>query len=170
MKAYLKNYRQAPRKVRLIADLVRGKKVDRALTLLSDTDKKATLPFKKLVESAVANAKSTGAKKEDLIVKEIQVNEGIVFKRYKPRARGRASAIRKKTSHISIVLGDGKTKKEGEAKAEVKKVEKKEVKPKAVKKEVKKEAYKKPDLYEVNSTDEKDKSAKKATSKAKTKK
>ena len=127
MKAYLKNYRQAPRKVRLIADLVRGKKVDRALVLLSATDKKATLPFKKLVESAIANAKSSGAKSEDLIVKEIQVNEGIVFKRFKPRARGRASAIRKKTSHISVTLGEGK-----------KKMEKKETKPTVKKAEVKK--------------------------------
>jgi len=117
MKAYLKNYRQAPRKVRLIADLVRGKKIDRALVLLSATDKKATLPFKKLVESAIANAKDSGAKSEDLIIKEIQVNEGIVFKRFKPRARGRASAIRKKTSHISIVLGEGKKKKEVKAKS-----------------------------------------------------
>ncbi|MBL7045067.1 MAG: 50S ribosomal protein L22 [Parcubacteria group bacterium] len=132
MKAYLKNYRQAPRKVRLIADLVRGKKVDRALTLLSATDKKATLPFRKLVESAVANAKSSGAKKEDLIVKEIQVNEGIVFKRYKPRARGRASAIRKKTSHISVVLGEKKNK-EMKAKAETKKPVAKKAKPAAKK-------------------------------------
>ena len=108
MKAYLKNYRQAPRKVRLIADLVRGKKVDRALTLLSATDKKSTTPMAKLLQSAVANAKSSGTKTEDLIVKEIQVNEGIVFKRFKPRARGRASAIRKKTSHISVVLGEKK--------------------------------------------------------------
>lgn len=140
MKAYLKNYRQAPRKVRLIADLVRGKKVDRALTLLSATDKKATLPFKKLVESAVANAKSAGGKVEDLIVKEIQVNEGIVFKRYKPRARGRASAIRKKTSHISVVLGEGKAKAE---KVETKKTEVKKAKPAAKKVVAKKPAVKK---------------------------
>lgn len=104
MKAFLKNYRQAPRKVRLVANLVRGKKVERALTLLSFTDKKSTTPLKKLVESAIANAKSSGVNTEDLLIKEIQVDEGIVFKRFKPRARGRASAIRKKTSHISIVL------------------------------------------------------------------
>lgn len=106
MKAYLKNYRQSPRKVRLIANLVRGKKVDRALVLLSQGSKRADLPMKKLLESAIANAKTKGINKEDLTVKEIQVNEGIVFKRYMPRARGRASAIRKKTSHISIVLGE----------------------------------------------------------------
>jgi len=106
MKAYLKNYRQSPRKVRLIADLIRGKKIDRAIVLLSTAPKRAASPVKKLVESAVTNSK--GKDKNDLIVKEIQVNEGIVFKRYKPRARGRASAIRKKTSHISIILGESK--------------------------------------------------------------
>jgi large subunit ribosomal protein L22 len=108
MKAYLKNYRQAPRKVRLVANLVRGKKVGRALVLLSATDKKSTTPLKKLVESAIANAKNSGANTENLLIKEIQVNEGIVFKRFQPRARGRASAIRKKTSHISVVLGEKK--------------------------------------------------------------
>jgi large subunit ribosomal protein L22 len=108
MKAFLKNYRQAPRKVRLVANLVRGKKVEKALTLFSVTNKKSTTPLKKLVESALANAKSSGANTENLFIKEIQVNEGIVFKRFQPRARGRASAIRKKTSHISIVLGEKK--------------------------------------------------------------
>jgi len=104
MKAFLKNYRQSPRKVRLVADLIRGKKVGRALVLLSQGTKRADSPIKKLLESAISNAKSKSAKKEDLIIKEIQVNEGLVFKRFQPRARGRASAIRKKTSHISIVL------------------------------------------------------------------
>jgi large subunit ribosomal protein L22 len=145
MKAYLKNYRQAPRKVRLIANLIRGKRVDRAIVLLSATDKKSTTPMVKLLESAVANAKSASAQTDDLIVKEIQVNEGIVFKRYKPRARGRASAIRKKTSHISVVLGEGKKKtKKKEAlrqaqdkKTETKKTEVEKAKP-AAKKTVKK--------------------------------
>ena len=136
MKAFLKNYRQSPRKVRLVANLVRGKKVDRALILLSATDKKSTTPLKKLVESAIANAKSSGTKKEDLIIKEIQVNEGIVFKRYKPRARGRASAIRKKTSHVSIVLGE-QLKKTQTTK------DKEQTKPKSEKPKVKTETVKK---------------------------
>ena len=136
MKAFLKNYRQSPRKVRLVANLVRGKKVDRALTLLSATDKKSTTSLKKLVESAIANAKSSGTKKEDLIIKEIQVNEGIVFKRYKPRARGRASAIRKKTSHVSIVLGE-QLKKTQTTK------DKEQTKPKSEKPKVKTETVKK---------------------------
>lgn len=136
MKAFLKNYRQSPRKVRLVANLVRGKKVDRALILLSATDKKSTTSLKKLVESAIANAKSSGTKKEDLIIKEIQVNEGIVFKRYKPRARGRASAIRKKTSHVSIVLGE-QLKKTQTTK------DKEQTKPKSEKPKVKTETVKK---------------------------
>lgn len=110
MKAFLKNYRQSPRKVRLVADIIRGKKVDSALTILSVGNKRAALPMKKLIESAVANAKTTGAGKDDLVIKEIQVNEGIVFKRNQPRARGRAFPIRKKTSHISVVLGEKKEK------------------------------------------------------------
>ncbi|MDP6388052.1 MAG: 50S ribosomal protein L22 [Candidatus Pacebacteria bacterium] len=105
MHATLKNYRQSPRKVRLVADSIRGKEVNRALTLLSTGGKRANGFIKKLVESAVANAKtSAGGDKNNLIIKDIQVNEGIVFKRYRPRARGRAAPIRKKTSHISIAL------------------------------------------------------------------
>ncbi|MFQ5661740.1 MAG: 50S ribosomal protein L22 [Candidatus Paceibacteria bacterium] len=108
MKAYLKNYRQSPRKVRLVADLIRGKKVDNALVILSTAPKRSAGSVKKLVESAASNAK--GKEKSDLIIKDIQVNEGIVFKRYKPRARGRASAIRKKTSHITVQLAEQKAK------------------------------------------------------------
>lgn len=105
MKAYLKNYKQSPRKVRLMADLIRGEKVGRALMLLSAMNKRAAGPLKKLIESAVSNAKAS-EDKNNLIIKEIQVNKGIVFKRFQPRARGRAALIRKKTSHISIVLGE----------------------------------------------------------------
>lgn len=105
MKAVLKNYRQAPRKVRLTANLIRGKQTDKALMLLSQGSRRANAPMKKLLQSAIANSKSGGADKDSLIIKEIQVNEGIVFKRYKPRARGRASLIKKRTSHISIILG-----------------------------------------------------------------
>lgn len=106
MKAYLKNYRQSPRKVRLTADLIRGKKINEVLTMLSQGNKRADSPIKKLLKSAIANAKSSGIDENKLIVKEIMVDEGIVFKRYKPRARGRASMIRKKTSHISIALSE----------------------------------------------------------------
>ena len=136
MKAFLKNYRQAPRKVRLVANLVRGKKLDRVLTLLSAADKKSALPLKKLIESAISNAKSAGTKTDDFILKEIQVNEGIVFKRFMPRARGRASAIRKKTSHVSIVLGKtiekNKESRIKNNKRKKKNDDKKEIKPSSV--------------------------------------
>ncbi len=105
MKAILKNYRQSPRKVRLIADLVRGKKVTKALDMLTFVNKRAALPFTKLIESAVANAKSQGADTSVLIVKSVAVNKGTVLKRFMPRARGSASRINKRNSHIMVELG-----------------------------------------------------------------
>lgn len=105
MKAILKNYRQSPRKVRLVADMVRGKSVSSALTALSFLDRKVAEPMKKLIESAVANAQNTGAGKiDELTVGEIQVNSGISFMRHRPRARGRAFPIKKRTSSITVVL------------------------------------------------------------------
>lgn len=105
MKAFLKNYRQSPRKVRLIADLVRGMKVKKALETLSFVNKRAALPFTKLIESAVANAKAQGVDTEALIVKTIVVDKGIVLKRFMPRARGSASRINKRSSHLKVELG-----------------------------------------------------------------
>jgi large subunit ribosomal protein L22 len=105
MKSYLKNYRQSPRKVRLVADTVRGKKVDVALRDLAFVTKRATDPIAKLIKSAVANAKNNNNATEDnLYVKEIQVNKGIVLKRIMPRARGSAARINKRSSHVSITL------------------------------------------------------------------
>ncbi len=105
MKAFLKNYRQSPRKVRLLADLVRGKKVPQALQTLKFVNKRAALPFTKLIESAVANAKSQGVAIETLVIKAIAVDKGTVAKRFMPRARGAAGRINKRSSHISIELG-----------------------------------------------------------------
>lgn len=105
MKAILKNYRQSPRKVRLLADLVRGKKVTKALDMLTFVNKRAALPFTKLIESALANAKSQGADANALIVKSVAVNKGTVLKRFMPRARGSASRINKRNSHIMVELG-----------------------------------------------------------------
>jgi large subunit ribosomal protein L22 len=105
MKAFLKNYRQSPRKVRLLADLVRGKKVAQALQTLKFVNKRAALPVTKLIESAVANAKSQGVAADSLIVKSIAVDKGTVMKRFMPRARGAAGRINKRSSHISIELG-----------------------------------------------------------------
>jgi large subunit ribosomal protein L22 len=104
-KAILKNYRQSPRKVRLVADAIRGKKVNDAITTLNFMPKRAADPVKKVVESALANAKSNGVSTDELIVKEILVDDGPTMKRWMPRARGSASPIRKRTSHIRIVLG-----------------------------------------------------------------
>ena len=105
MKAVLKNYRQSPRKVRLLADLVRGKKVKDALNALQFIDKRAAEPFAKVLRSAEANAKDLGADTQKLIIKNVQVNKGTVIKRFMPRARGSASAIKKRNSHITVELG-----------------------------------------------------------------
>lgn len=108
MKAFLKNYRQSPRKVRLIADLVRGKKVSEALTTLQFVDKRASEPFAKVIKSAVANAKDQGQDTSNLIVKTVSVNKGVTYKRMMPRARGSASRINKRNSHILVELGTKK--------------------------------------------------------------
>ena len=106
MKATLKNYRQSPRKVRLVADALRGKSVAEALTTLRYVNKKASLVFDKLLRSAMANAVSQGINKEALIVKSVVVDKGTVLKRYMPRARGSASPINRRNSHITIELGE----------------------------------------------------------------
>ena len=102
--ASLKNYRQSPRKVRLVADLIKGKEVEQALNLLRFLDKRAALPLRKLLESAVANAKQANLSLDHLMVKEMRVDKGMVLKRQTPRARGTASPIRKRTSHVIVVL------------------------------------------------------------------
>lgn len=115
--AKLSNYRQAPRKVRLIADLVRGKSAERALALLSMLPKRGAEPMAKLIKSAVANAKDVSA--SELYISKIEVNGGIVFKRMMPRARGRGAQILKRTSHITLSL-DKKAPKKKAAAAETK--------------------------------------------------
>lgn len=105
MKAVLKNYRQSPRKVRLIADLIRGKDVKKALETLSFVNKRAALPVTKLILSAVANARHEGIGADTLIVTKIAVDKGTVLKRFMPRARGAAARINKRNSHITIELG-----------------------------------------------------------------
>ena len=114
MKAFLSNYRQAPRKVRLVANAIKGKSVEAAELELRFMVKRAALPLEKLLASAVANAvNQAGLNKADLVVKEIRVDKGIVLKRSMPRAFGRASAINKRSSHVTIVLavkGEAKTK------------------------------------------------------------
>jgi large subunit ribosomal protein L22 len=105
VKAELKNYRQSPRKVRLVADLIRGKKAEDALTLLDFTVKRSSDPIRKLLESAIANAKHNfDIPVNELFVKEIRVDEGPTLKRFRARAFGRASGIKKRTSRVLINL------------------------------------------------------------------
>ena len=101
MKATLKNYRQSPRKVRLITRELRGQNVAHALALLCSVDKKASLPLQRLIASAVANA---GTPAETLKIQDITVNQGMTLKRYRPRAFGRAFPLRKRSSSIHISL------------------------------------------------------------------
>ncbi len=105
MKAILKNYRQSPRKVRLLADMVRGKQVAKALSILQFVDKRAAEPFAKVIRSAVANAKSAGKSVENLKIKKVTVDKGDTYRRFMPRARGSASPINRRNSHISVELG-----------------------------------------------------------------
>jgi len=106
MKAFLKNNRQAPRKVRLIADHVRGKNVAAALTDLSFMPQKGAKTMKKLIESAAANAKQANSslRHEDLVVKKVAVDKGVTYVRYMPRAFGRATPINRECSHIRVEL------------------------------------------------------------------
>lgn len=115
--AELKNYRQSPRKVRLVADTVRGKSVAEALTLLSFVPKRAALPLQKLVASALANAKSLAVPAENLVVKEIRVDAGAILYRRQPRSRGMANPLRKRTSRVRVVLVEGAPKKAKKTKA-----------------------------------------------------
>jgi large subunit ribosomal protein L22 len=133
MKASLTNYRQSPRKVRLVGDLLKGKSVVVAQTELRNLIKRASLPMMKLLDSAVANAKLKGMDVNNLVIENVTVNKGLVMKRSMPRARGSASRINKRTSHVLLTL------KEVTALKTVKKVAKKSA-PKAKVVKVKKVA------------------------------
>ncbi|MFZ3054437.1 MAG: 50S ribosomal protein L22 [Minisyncoccales bacterium] len=130
----LKHLHIAPRKARLVADLVRGKKAEEAQTILSFAVKKASDPILKLLNSALANAKSTkNVPASDLFISKITIDEGPAGKRVLPKSRGRGEIIKKKTSHVTLVLDvkreelEKKTKKEKRiAKTAAEKVEKKE--------------------------------------------
>jgi large subunit ribosomal protein L22 len=141
MKAFLKNYRQAPRKVRLIANHMRGKNVAVVLADLSFMPQKASKPLHKLLSSAVANARQqvSGIREDELIVKTITVDKGITYVRYMPRAFGRAAPIHKECSHVYLELAPkgakaGKAAKKAEAVTEeVEKEENTKVKAKSAK-------------------------------------
>lgn len=133
MKASLSNYRQSPRKVRLVGNLIKGKRAADALVELSFLPKRAALPMKTLLESAIANAKVAGVDKESLVVSTVRVDKGVVLKRRLPRARGMATPINKRTSHVTIVLSESAAKK-SKGKSVVKKAKSKKPAPKKVKK------------------------------------
>jgi large subunit ribosomal protein L22 len=110
MKAKLSQYRQSPRKVRLVANAVKGKPVDEALRRLRFLTKRAAKPVAKLIESAVANAEENdGKRRGDLTIENITVDKGPTLKRFRPRARGRATRINKRTSHINVTLSENES-------------------------------------------------------------
>ena len=105
--AVLKGLQMSPQKARLVADLVRGMPVDKALDILRFTQKKAVLPIRKCLESAIANAENNeGADVDALVVESIMIDGGSVLKRFAARAKGRGTRILKRTSHITIVVAE----------------------------------------------------------------
>ena len=103
--AILRFARISARKVKIVADLIRGKKVDEALAIVKFTPKASSEIIEKLLKSAIANAENNhGMNRGNLIVSEIYANQGPTMKRIRPAAKGSASRIRKKTSHITIKL------------------------------------------------------------------
>ncbi|MCZ7532102.1 MAG: 50S ribosomal protein L22 [Acidimicrobiia bacterium] len=106
-RAQAKYIRESPYKVRRVLDLVRGLPVDEAQAVLQFTNRKAATTIKKVLDSAVANAEHNFAlDAEELFVAEAYADEGPTLKRWRPRARGRATQILKRTSHITIVVAD----------------------------------------------------------------
>ena len=107
--AVLRTARISPQMAGLVADLVRGLPAERAVSLLKFSDKKAAALIKKLVESAIANAENNaGADIDELKIATITVDEGPLLKRFMARAKGRGTRILKRTSHITVVVGEGK--------------------------------------------------------------
>jgi len=125
----LKYLRIAPRKVRLVADLIRRKKVKQAQTILDFTVKGAAEPLSKLLKTAIADARHNfQLDSSNLYISKITVDEGPKYKRWKARSRGIAAPIQKKTSHITLVLSEISS--EGKKHKEIKKVKKEEPKKK----------------------------------------
>lgn len=107
VRARLRFTRIAPRKARLVADLIRGKGSEKALNILAFTKKSAAKILTKLLKSAIANATQKKTIDIDrLYIKQITVDQGPTMKRYQPRALGRATMIRKRTTHINIILDE----------------------------------------------------------------
>ncbi len=108
-KSVAKQVRIAPRKVRLVVDLIRGKEVGEAIAILRHTQRGASPIVEKVLNSAIANAEHNYEMDPDnLVVSEAYVDEGVTLKRFRPRAQGRASKINKRTSHITVVVTEKK--------------------------------------------------------------
>lgn len=108
-KAVARTVRIAPRKVRLVVDLIRGKQVGEAIAILNHTPRSASPVVEKVLKSAIANAEHNyDLDVNNLIISEVFVDEGATLKRFRPRAQGRASAINKRTSHITVVVSEKK--------------------------------------------------------------
>lgn len=106
-KAVARYIRIAPRKVRLVVDLIRGKQVGEALAILKHTPRAASPVVEKLLNSAIANAENNFEMDvNNLVVGKVFVDQGPTLKRFRPRAMGRASRIHKRTSHITVVLNE----------------------------------------------------------------
>jgi large subunit ribosomal protein L22 len=124
VKAHLKHFRMSPRKVRLVLGLIRGMKVEYAREQLGVLNKKASVAVMKLLNSAVANAEHNfDLPSENLFVKSVFADGGRTLKRWRPRAFGRAAMIRKRTSHVTIIL-DARAEKPVHNQNPVKKVKK----------------------------------------------
>lgn len=108
-KAVEKYIRMSPRKIKYVVDMIKLRSIEDAVDILSLTPKKAAAIVKKAIQSAVSNATENHKMKEDdLFISKILVNEGPTLKRLRPRARGRANRIRKRTSHLSVYVSNGK--------------------------------------------------------------
>lgn len=158
-KANLRHLRVAPRKVRSVADLIRGKSVPDAQAQLMVQTRRAATPLAKLLQSAIANAEAADMAMEKLYVASIRVDNGPMIKRMLPKARGRGTVIQKISSHVSLVLGEKeglkampftmprRQKKMAPAKADEKKVEKPKAHEHAEDKKVKETTAKKSKFF-----------------------
>lgn len=132
--AIAKNIKIAPRKVRLVTDGVKSKKLSVALAALSVMNKRAALPIQKAINSAIANATNNfKAKRDELTIRDIIIGEGTAMKRFHFAGRGRTRPYKRRTSHIKVILSDNNIKNQisnikNESKQEVRKEEKKEEK------------------------------------------
>ncbi|MCP4503468.1 MAG: 50S ribosomal protein L22 [Deltaproteobacteria bacterium] len=104
----MRGLRMSARKIRVVANIIRGLSVDDAVTSLAMQRRRAAEPLRKVLESAVANADQRNMDVDSLIVSEVQIDKGAIQRRFMPRAQGRATRIRKQTAHITIKLSEEK--------------------------------------------------------------